>query len=125
MPPRGIPDPVPDLRARDLRAPDLRAPDLRALEARFDGPIPEHLLSGKTEAQLMADHHRAMIRFHDVRLADFTDALAKLEARPESDPAKAPWIASTAATLRFHRDQRARHETDLANLLRPPARAAE
>ena len=106
--------------------PDLPSPPhMRALEARFDGPIPQHLLTEKTEAELMADHHRAMIRFHDVRHADFSDALARLEERPDSDPAKAPWIASTRATLRFHREQSARHEADLAELLQPRAHAAE
>lgn len=37
--------------------PALSTAQLNALEQRFDGPIPAQLLSGKTEAEQMADHH--------------------------------------------------------------------
>ena len=85
------------------------------LERRFDGPIPPRLLSGKTERQLMIDHHRAMIRFSAVRITDFTESLARLEAGPKT-PANTAWIARTRAIIADHAAEKARHETDLALL---------
>ena len=86
------------------------------LERRFDGPIPPRLLSGKTERELMADHHRAMIRFSAVRIADFTASLARLKAGPQF-PGAAAWISRTEAIIRDHEAEQARHEEDLAALL--------
>ncbi|MHB1204618.1 MAG: hypothetical protein ACYCZX_03545 [Rhodospirillaceae bacterium] len=89
------------------------------LERRFDGPIPPRLLSGKTERQLMIDHHRAMIRFSSVRILDFTESLARLEAGAKP-PGTDAWIARTRAIIADHAAEKARHETDLAALLLPP-----
>jgi hypothetical protein len=89
------------------------------LERRFDGPIPPRLLSGKTERQLMIDHHRAMIRFSAVRILDFTASLARLEAGPQT-PGNTAWIARTRAIIADHGAEKSRHETDLAALLDAP-----
>ena len=97
-----------------------------ALERRFDGPIPAHLLQPKTERELMIDHHRAMIRFSEVRLQDFAAALTKLKAGPQG-PATRVWIARTVAILADHQAEKERHERDLNALLRAqaPPMAAE
>lgn len=92
---------------------DRRTEDL---ERRFDGPIPPRLLSGKTERELMIDHHRAMIRFSAVRIADFSASLARLETIPHA-PGLSAWIARTKAILRDHAAEKRRHEEDLAALL--------
>ena len=93
--------------------------DLDALERRFDGPIPRPLLANGTERDLMIGHHRAMIRFSDVRIADFTDSLARLKRAPPS-PGLAAWIVRTEATIREHACEKCRHEKDLAALLAEP-----
>lgn len=80
------------------------------LERRFDGPIPTHLLLGKTEAELMADHHKAMVRFHRVRVTDYAEALAKLDP---ADISFAIWDKSLRESLTFHREQMAVHERAL------------
>lgn len=86
------------------------------LERRFDGPIPPRLLSNKTERELMIDHHRAMIRFSSVRVADFTASLARLKAAPPA-PGRDAWIARTEGIIRDHSAEKRRHEEDLAALL--------
>jgi hypothetical protein len=86
------------------------------LERRFDGPIPPRLLSGKTERQLMIDHHRAMIRFSAVRIIDFSDSLARLKSGPQA-PGVHAWIARTIGIIADHGTEKARHEADLAALL--------
>lgn len=86
------------------------------LERRFDGPIPPRLLCGKSETELMIDHHRAMIRFSSVRIGDFTASLARLECGPPA-PGHDAWIARTEAILRDHEAEKRRHEDDLAALL--------
>lgn len=90
------------------------------LERRFDGPIPPRLLSNKTERELMMDHHRAMIRFSTVRIADFSASLARLTAQAPA-PGLEAWIARTAAIIRDHEAEKRRHEEDLAALLADPA----
>ena len=101
-------------RAMDLVAPLPISRD--DLERRFDGPIPRQLLANKTERDLMIDHHRAMIRFGGVRIADFTESLTRLKrARPS--PGLDAWIARTEAIIREHERDRHRHEMDLAALL--------
>lgn len=86
------------------------------LERRFDGPIPPRLLSGKTERELMIDHHRAMIRFSAVRIGDFTESLARLKRSPQT-PGTLAWIARTQAIIADHAAEQARHQDDLAALL--------
>lgn len=90
--------------------------DRDALERRFDGPIPHHLLSHGTEREHMIDHHRAMIRFSEVRIQDFTASLARLRAAPQA-PGLEAWIARTVAIIREHVCEKRRHEEDLAALL--------
>ena len=96
------------------------------LERRFDGPIPAHVLQPKTERELMTDHHRAMIRFSEVRLRDFAESLAKLKAGPQG-PATGVWIARTVAILADHQAEKERHQRDLDALQRTlvPPLAAE
>lgn len=86
------------------------------LERRFDGPIPPRLLSGKSERELMIDHHRVMIRFSAVRIIDFTESLARLKAGPRT-PGTAAWIARTEAIIADHEAEKTRHHADLAALL--------
>lgn len=93
--------------------------DIEALERRFDGPIPRQLLANKTERDLMADHHRAMIRFSAVRIADFTGSLARLKNAAPA-PGIAAWISRTEAIIREHENEKHHHEEDLAALLAPP-----
>ncbi|MGZ6195472.1 MAG: hypothetical protein ACXWML_09600 [Candidatus Binataceae bacterium] len=91
-----------------------------ALERRFDGPIPEYVSQPLTERAAMIGHHRAMIRFSEVRLGDFAEALAKLKAGPQG-PATAVWIARTVAILADHQGEKERHERALDALLREAA----
>lgn len=86
------------------------------LERRFDGPIPPRLLSGKTDRELMIDHHRAMVRFSAVRISDFTDSLARLKAGVQT-PGTQAWIARTEAIIADHTAEAARHQDDLVALL--------
>lgn len=86
------------------------------LERRFDGPIPPRLLSGKTERELMIDHHRAMIRFSIVRIGDFTESLARLRHGPQT-PGTLAWITRTQAIIADHTAEKARHQDDLVALL--------
>lgn len=97
---------------------DLAA--LNDLERRFDGPIPRQLLANKVERAHMIDHHRAMIRFSDVRIADFTASLARLKSAPPA-PGLAAWLSRTEAIIREHECEKRRHEEDLAALLAEPA----
>lgn len=95
-----------------------------ALERRFDGPIPAHLLSPKSEREHMADHHRAMIRYSQVRIGDFEESLTKLRALPDSDETKAIWIARTLGNITDHRRELGRHEAELAALTGAATQAA-
>lgn len=99
-----------------------------ALELRFNGPIPAHLKSGKTEAQHMMDHHRCMIRFSQVRVSDFTESLERLLDRKEKFPDEIgldAWISRTRKTIQEHRNELERHQEDLAVLMGAEQMAAE
>ncbi len=86
------------------------------LERRFDGPIPPQLLATGTERDHMIDHHRAMIRFSGIRIADFTASLARLKTAPPA-PGLEDWIARTEAAICDHECEKRRHEEYLAALL--------
>lgn len=87
-----------------------------ALERKYDGAIPPYLLTAQTEAQMMADHHKAMIRFHKGRQRDFEESHAKILSWPDTNVAKVPWAVSTEKCIRFHIDEIARHEREIAQL---------
>ena len=95
-----------------------------ALEARFDQRIPAHLLETRTNPEMQADHHRAMIRFAEGRIADFSQSLEKLEAAVDF-PARAAWIDRTKATIADHQAELAHHEAALDALVSAAAVAEE
>ena len=90
-----------------------------ALELKYDSTIPAHLLGTRTALELQAGHHRAMIRFSQERLADFTASLARLEARADY-PGRAEWIAATKANIADHAGEIERHAAALAALIPAP-----
>lgn len=86
------------------------------LENRFDGPIPSRLLSGKSEDDLMLDHHRAMIRFGEGRIKDFAASLESLLARQvahPNDPGLDAWIDRTRLIIAQHRADIENHSAAL------------
>jgi hypothetical protein len=97
-------------------SPRLTLARLEAAEQRYEGPIPPAALRSRTDRALAADHHRAMIRFCESRLADYAEALTRLKAAPPT-AVTAIWIASTVAILADHRAEKDRHERALAILL--------
>lgn len=79
------------------------------LERRFDGPIPPYLLHPKTERELYIGHHRAVVRYCDMRIADFEASTAKLLQDPPSEHRdlwlrhNAKCVAETIAYAEPHR----------------------
>ena len=86
------------------------------LERRFDGPIPQHLLRAQSEHEFQSGHHRAMIRFSEARIQDFTDSLQRLLASPSTSD-RETWIARTRAIITDHEAEIARHRQALIDLL--------
>lgn len=103
----------------------LSSADRTALEQRFDGAIPAHLLETRTAQELQAGHHRAMIRFSEVRVKDFTESLAKLEAMTDAQqPGRSAWIERTKQNIAYHAAEIEQHQAALAALMPEPLAVA-
>lgn len=100
----------------------LAAEARAALELKYDGAIPAHLMETRTQEELQAGHHRAMIRFSETRVRDFSESLARLVSGPDFN-GRAVWIERTRANIADHQADIARHQAAL--IPAPLAIAAE
>jgi hypothetical protein len=94
------------------------------IDLKYDGAIPAHLMRTETALDLEIGHHRAMIRFSEGRVRDFTESLSRLLARTQ-DAGTMAWVARTYQIIAEHKADIATHQAALAALVPPFSIAAE